>query len=429
MNSAESAAADGLAIWVGTASPDPVCAGTLFKSGHTRNRFVFAYDPQCPPPAAVSLTMPVLPDQYLFEPKLHPIFDMNLPEGWLGERLRRQFAKVIPHFDDLALLRILGASQIGRLRFGEVGPDVPTQDLQQILTHDGAEDLFESLLNQFAEFSGISGAQPKVLVRAATPEPVPEPEPEPASAPAAAPDRISYRGATHIVKAWHENEFPQLAANEYFCMRAAKHAGLEVPNFFLSDNGKLLLVERFDRVDGRYLGFEDFCVLNGKTSAQKYEGSYENITKRIREFVSPEQVRPALEAFFKTLALSCAVKNGDAHLKNFGVLYDDCESVVRLAPAYDIVSTTPYLASDMLALTLGGSKRWPKAKALLGFGQAHCGIGLAQGRVLLDEVAVGVVRAREELDGYMGRTAAFAEIGAVMLDQWGKGLNLSLQGD
>ncbi len=410
-----------LEIWVGAANSDPgsaVRAGTLAPSGHARNRFVFSYAQPCPPPAAVSLTMPVLPEPYLCEPKLHPIFDMNLPEGWLGERLRKQFAKVIPHFDDLALLRILGASQIGRLRFGAPEPDLPSMDLQQILTHDGAEDLFESLLTQFARFSGISGAQPKVMVRAATPETAPE----------GVPDRLSYRGATHIIKTWHENEFPQLAANEYFCMRAAQHAGLAVPNCALSDNGRFLIVERFDLIDGRYLGFEDFCVLNGKTANQKYDGSYENIAKRIKQFVSPEQVRPALAAFFKTLALSCAVKNGDAHLKNFGVLYDDCESVVRFSPCYDIVSTTPYFASDMLALTLGGSKRWPKAKALLGFGQVHCGIGLAQGQGLLDEVAAGVAQAREELLEYVDRTAAFAETGALMLGAWQKGVALSLQG-
>jgi serine/threonine-protein kinase HipA len=32
----------------------------------------------------------------------------------------------------------------------------------------------------------------------------------------------SYRGATHIVKFWEHNEFPQLAANEYFCLKVAQ---------------------------------------------------------------------------------------------------------------------------------------------------------------------------------------------------------------
>lgn len=48
---------------------------------------------------------------------LHPIFDMNLPEGALAERLRRTFSKLVPDFDALAMLKIVGLSQIGRLRF------------------------------------------------------------------------------------------------------------------------------------------------------------------------------------------------------------------------------------------------------------------------------------------------------------------------
>jgi serine/threonine-protein kinase HipA len=300
-------------------------AGRLFKSDTQRNKFTFGYQQPCPQQAAVSLTMPVVHEQYSAEYQLHPIFDMNLPEGMLGERLRQQFSKTIPNFNDLSLLRILGASQIGRLRFamaGEALADVPAQNLNDLLTHDGAEGLFDSLLNRYAVFSGISGAQPKVLVRDEDTNEQTDEDTDEHRPPL---DRISHRGATHIVKAWNADEFPQLAANEYFCMRAALHTKLAVPNFSLSANAHFLIIERFDiePKSGRYLGFEDFCVLNGKTSRQKYEGSYENITKRIKDFVSPEQVRPALENFFKIVALSCAVKNGDAHLKNFGVLYDD----------------------------------------------------------------------------------------------------------
>src|SRR5258708_29520883 len=58
--------------------------------------------------------MPVRPDQYDAMAGLLPIFEMNLPEGALKERLRMQFAKTIPEFDDLDLLSIVGSSQIGR---------------------------------------------------------------------------------------------------------------------------------------------------------------------------------------------------------------------------------------------------------------------------------------------------------------------------
>jgi len=55
---------------------------------------------------------------------------------------------------------------------------------------------------------------------------------------------------------------------------------------------------------------------------------------------------------FDSVALSCPVGNGDAHLKNFGLLctdptLEDC----LLAPAFGIVNTTSYLPEDVLTLS------------------------------------------------------------------------------
>ena len=386
--------------------------GSVFKPESELDKFHFVYESSCPPESAVSLTMPLVREHYTSAYKsLHPIFDMNLPEGALAERLRKEFSKVIPHFDALALLKIVGQSQIGRLRFAAPADkvlDMPAENLSDLLAHDGAEGLFESLLNRYAVHSGISGAMPKVLLRSSL-------RGEDLS-------RVTHRGATHIVKAWTD-EHPRLAENEYFCMRAALHAGLEVPKFELSQGGRFLLVERFDLSDHGYLGFEDFCVLNGKTALQKYDGSYENIAKRIKDFVSPENVRPALQSFFKALALSCALKNGDAHLKNFGVLYANAESAVRLAPIYDLVTTTAYKTNDILALTLGGTKRWPKAKALIAFARTHCNLTDARALALLAEAVQGVQRASAEATSHMQEKPSFQKMGAVMLAQWRQGLS------
>jgi hypothetical protein len=62
-----------------------------------------------------------------------------------------------------------------------------------------------------------------------------------------------------------------------------------------------------------------------------------------------------MEKLFMLIALNCALRNGDAHLKNFGIVYDDVQGEARLAPVYDLVTTSVYLPKDSLALTLNGS--------------------------------------------------------------------------
>jgi len=51
------------------------------------------------------------------------------------------------------------------------------------------------------------------------------------------------------------------------------------------------------------------------------------------------------------------IGNGDAHLKNWSVIYRD-KVTPQLAPAYDLVSTIHYVQNDSLALNLGGEKRF-----------------------------------------------------------------------
>jgi serine/threonine-protein kinase HipA len=41
------------------------------------------------------------------------------------------------------------------------------------------------------------------------------------------------------------------------------------------------------------------------------------------------------------------------------------KATIKFSPVFDIVSTTPYLPNDTMALSLTGSKRWPKQEVLL----------------------------------------------------------------
>lgn len=394
--------------------------GVLGRSALRSRTYVFSYHSNATPQQAVSLTMPVIPDQYGYQHGIHPIFQMNLPEGELRELLRNRFQKTVQNFDDLTLLGIVGHSQIGRIRIATAGsePDtMPLQDMRELRTYHGAEDLFADLIQRYARYSGISGVQPKVLVRdAQTVAAVEQPE------------QFSYRDATHIVKAWNAERFPQLAANEYFCMQAARKAGLETPDVELAAQGRLLLVKRFDlNGKGGYRGFEDFCVLNGLATDDKYLGSYQDIAHRIRQFVSPHLVHTALEQFFLSLALTCAVQNGDAHLKNFGVLYDDPEGDVSFAPAFDIVSTTPYIPNDTLALLFGGSKAFPGRRALLTFARQFCNINERRASRLLDWVVHGLETTLPALRDYRAANPEFTTIGERMEQVWQRGI-ATLQG-
>ena len=391
-----------------------IAVGALGR-GQPRGDSVFTYAENAQEQNAVSLTMPVRLESYTWDHGIHPIFEMNLPEGALRDELVRRFSKAVRGFDDFAMLAIVGPYQLGRVGIAnaqESNDRPPETSLADLLVHDGAQGLFDDLLHTYGQYSGVSGVQPKVLVRDN----------------ATTVDRLTHRGATHLVKSFRPEESPELAANEYFCMRAALHCGLEVPKFELSEHGKFLVVERFDLNDKGYLGFEDFCVLNAWPSKAKYDGSYEGAAKQIKEFVSPPLLNQALESFFKIVALSSGLKNGDAHLKNFGVLYEHCalDAQISLAPAYDIVTTSVYIKSDSMALLLGGSKAWPKYKMLMRFGRLACNLTEGRCNELLQQVAHGMDVAMGEMTDYIKAHRAFAEVGEAMLEQWTSGIERSL---
>lgn len=328
--------------------------GSLIRSDRELDTILYLYRRGARPEDAVSVTMPVRADQYDSMAGLLPIFEMNLPEGALKEWLRIRFAKTIPEFDDLDLLSIVGSSQIGRLRYAQreqLDESVPAQDLSEILTYRGSADLFAHLVERFATYSGISGMQPKILVREF-----------------GSPVKVTHLGATHIVKSFDPKEYPELAANELICTQGAAAAGINTAHVRLSENRQFLIVDRFDLTsDGGYLGIEDFCVLNARRAHGRYDGSYENIAKRMTDYVSANKLAEAREQFVLMVAYACAIENGDAHRKNFSILYAHAEEEIKLAPAYDLVSTSLYVPGDKLALTMNDSKDFPDRAHLIKF--------------------------------------------------------------
>src|SRR6202451_4211818 len=369
----------------------------------------FAYLPDMPAGRTVSVTMPIRLPSWSVPFGLLPIFEMNLPEGVLRERLRLAFAKATGTFDEFDLLSIVGRSQVGRIRYTgdkeQLHEDVPFQSVDEILERKRGGDLFRYLLEKFPSFSGISGVQPKILVRDENAFAEMENTGHRLSS--------SYRGATHIVKLWEPNEYPQLAANEYFCLSAARNCGLDVPPFRLAEDGMALVIDRFDlRMDGSYGGFEDFCVLNARRTDEKYRGSYEtSVMKRFTQFANSTDVNEDTGKLFMLIALNCALRNGDAHLKNFAIVYDDVQGEARLAPVYDLVTMSVYLAKDSLALTLNGSTKWPTAKELRKLGETRGGAAPVKIRQTLERIAEAMQETAAEVRSYIKEHAEFAEIG------------------
>ena len=387
--------ANSLTVWI-----DDLLSGVLAQEA--KRKYVFGYEKKIE--EAVSLTMPVRLESWV-SPELHPIFQMNLPEGDLLGAIRRAISKIMRD-DDFSLLHVTGGNQIGRNRFTSSEENAPTENidkesLESLLTYPDTKDLFHELINRYAIRSGVSGVQPKVLLDAT--------------------ERGTLSSSGYIVKTWGA-DYPQLAANEYFCMTAAKAAGLTVPEFHLAENGGLFVMKRFDRTeDGNSLGFEDMCSLQALGTAQKYRGTYERVAKSLKYFVSGENLPIARRQFFSILVLSAMVRNGDAHLKNFGVLYPSTQGKVNIAPVYDVVTTTAYIKSDVPALTLDGTKKWWPRKTIERFAINHLSMSKSNINETIERLADAVMETRQLIPGYINDHPEFREIGENMMSIWEEG--------
>ena len=367
--------------------------------------WVLAYRPGVAPSDFVSLTMPVRLESYRWSRGLPPIFLQNLPEGYQKDVIR---ARLGPHADvsDPGLLALTGHRGIGRVRvvpkgqpLGRVGAPV---DLAQILaTPDSRERLLEILQGGLVD--GISGVMPKSFASGAT------------KATAVADGWILKTALVHL---------PGLAANEYLCLEVARHAGLPVPRAELSEDGQVLAVERFDQLpDGRFLGVEDFCALKGLDPIEKYKGSMEDLAKIMQLHVPADTRARASQQLFKLLALNYALRNGDAHLKNFALTYSN-HADVALAPVFDVVTVTAYpdYAADTPALTLAGRKAWRVGKTLAQYAYSRLSLTPTQVRESVECIARAVREVAPRVTDLANKVPEFREPAKRLLQSWEEGV-------
>ncbi len=179
----------------------------------------------------------------------------------------------------------------------------------------------------------------------------------------------SGRGGDWLVKL-PDARFERVPFNEWSTLRWAREVGITVPRFELVDTHRIeglpsgldklrgepaLALERYDRRPGGVrIHQEDFAQILNLYPENKYrEYNYETIASIVLSIAGEEEVLSLIDRIVFVIASG----NGDAHHKNWSLIYPDSISPI-LSPAYDQVSTIQYITDDQLALNLGGSKAW-----------------------------------------------------------------------
>jgi serine/threonine-protein kinase HipA len=346
---------------------------------------------------SISLSLPNTKKIYFWEGKFPPFFETFLPEGYLYEVFKNLLTKEYGYIDDYLIFKLLANNIESRVSFKTDNKTLilPSMDLEEILQND-TKDTFSNLLHTFLNKNSISGVQPKTI--------------------AVVKDKDSFDFKEVIVKTWGD-EYPNLAENEYFCLKATQKAGVKIPKIHLSKNKRFLVVEKFIyKEDKSILGFEEVLSLMDKNRINKYSGSYEQIVKTIYPFLTNK--KRSMVDFYKIVVMNYLLKNGDAHLKNFGLLFSDDFKEINLSPAYDIVTTTAYIFKDKPALTLEGKKIWHSKDALVRFGVKSCNLTKTESLSFYGDCVNALKISIKELELYIKENSDFALIGKRMLDSW-----------
>ncbi|MFD0403007.1 type II toxin-antitoxin system HipA family toxin [Kitasatospora sp. NPDC127121] len=170
--------------------------------------------------------------------------------------------------------------------------------------------------------------------------------------------------------------FPHVPRNEYAMMSLAALVGVDVPQIRLVHRDELTgvparmwpteevwayAVRRFDRAEDANrtpIHIEDLAQVKDVYPQAKYQGNFETVGALI--YRGHDLL--ALREFGRRLAFSIVIGNGDAHAKNWSLIYRD-RRIPTLSPAYDLVATAPYTdffseRPEDLGLKLNGSRRF-----------------------------------------------------------------------
>ena len=345
---------------------------------------------------SIALSLPNTKKFYTYEYRFPPYFETFLPEGYLYEIFKNLLTKEYGYIDDYLIFSKLAPNIQSRIAFKSDFSklDFDFLDIENIVEND-SNDTFRKLLDTFLNKNAISGVQPKTV--------------------ALLKDKETLHIKEYIIKTWGE-EYPHLAENEYFCLKACQKAGIEIPNITLSKNKKFLIVENFIFQKGQTLGFEEILSLQDKNRDNKYDGSYEQVAKSIYQFTTHK--KESLTAYYKIVIMNYLLKNGDAHLKNFGLLFRDDFSDIWLSPAYDVVNTTSYIYQDKPALMMQGKKVWFDQEVLVEFGMKYCLLTQKEADGFYAECVNALNECIIDIESYIVENPDFKTIGTRMIESF-----------
>ena len=180
------------------------------------------------------------------------------------------------------------------------------------------------------------------------------------------------QGGSWIVKL-PSSRFDAVPENEYSMMELARMLGMNVPETQLLPinqianipdgigkfgdafkNAQAFVIKRFDRAGDQAVHIEDFAQVFGVYPQDKYKKAS---MRNIAQVIGIEGQDEDIAEFTRRLVFNTLIGNADMHLKNWSVIYKD-KRTASIAPAYDFVSTIPYIPDDSASLKVSRSKKF-----------------------------------------------------------------------
>jgi len=296
----------------------------------------------------------VLSEPWAKRQRLHPVLSNLLPEGALRELLAQGLKTHIDN--EFQLFSYLGQDLPGAIIASAVDPnDVPDYVLDTTAKAKAVKFVAQENTNHFS----LAGVQMKFSMR-------------------------EKDGRYHIAQSGELGDWiiktpstkhKHVPLNEYTTMRLAEQAGVTIPEIKLVELNTLdklpqinlpdeqyaFAIRRFDREHDKRIHMEDFAQILVKYPHDKYDSAnYEQIGKVVYNYTGDGLGNA--QQLARRLLVNILLGNGDAHLKNWSLVYPD-QITSELSPAYDIVFTRAYIADESkFALNLGKNKEWYKAE-------------------------------------------------------------------